>query len=82
MMNYKQAIIAFRKKFPKLTVTRCIDYDKEHYVVEALENVNVPNYNSPYYGVDKRTGKITGFIPAFDIEGFNEAVVKRTVYSI
>ena len=81
-MNPTKAIRAFKAKFPKLIVTRVIDYDREHFVVEALENLSKPNYNNPYYGVDKKTYKITGFIPSFDMDAFIDAVENRTVYSL
>lgn len=81
-MEYRNAIDAFAKKFPALTVTRCIDYDKRHFVIEAVEDTTAANYNSPYYGIDKKTGKITGFVPALDLDAFFDAVEKRTVYSV
>jgi hypothetical protein len=71
----------FNAKFPNLTITRCVDYDQFHFVIEAVENVNVANYNDPYYSVDKRSGKITSFIPTLDLDAFFEAVENRTVYS-
>ena len=79
-MAFRDAMSIFKKKFPKLIITRCIDYDSEHFVVEAVENVSASNYNDPYYGVDKRSGKITSFIPSLDLDAFFEAIDERTVY--
>lgn len=80
-MDYRKTIAVFTKKFPNLTVTRCIDYDKRHFVIEAVEDTTATDHNSPYYGVDKKTGKITGFVPALDLDAFFDAVEKRTIYS-
>lgn len=81
-MNVNKVMSVFRAKFPKLTITRVIDYDREHFVVEALEDLSKLNYNNPYYGVDKKSSKITGFIPSFDMDAFIDAVENRTVYSL
>lgn len=80
-MNYEKAINIFEKEFPKLTILKCVDYDEEHYVIEAVEDVDATDYNSPYYGVDKKTGKVTSFIPSMDLDAFFEAVENRTVFS-
>lgn len=82
MISYKDAIAFFNKRLPTLVVTRCIDYDETHFVIEAVESLDTANYNSPYYGVDKRTGKVTSFIPSLDLDAFFEAVEDRTVYSV
>ena len=81
-MTFNDAIVNFTSKFPELTVTLVIDYDKDHFVIEALKNIGVADYNSPYYGVDKRNGNVTSFIPQLDLDAFFEAVDNRTVYSI
>ena len=79
-MNFKQAIETFSAKFPKLIVVRCIDYDNEHFVIEAVKDVNGDDYNNPFYAVDKRDGKVTSFIPGLDLDAFFDAVENRTVY--
>lgn len=76
-----EAIDTFKRRFPKLVVTRCVDYNERYFVIEAVENPNVPNYNSPYYGIDKISGKITSFIPTLDLDAFFEAVENRTIFS-
>ena len=81
-MTFNDAIAKFTSKFPELTATLVIDYDKDHFVIEALKNIDVADYNSPYYGVDKRNGNVTSFIPQLDLDAFFEAVGNRTVYSI
>ena len=81
-MQPSKIIEHFNDQFPKLMVTRVIDYDNQHYVVEAVRNVNVADYNSPYYGVDKKSGKITSFIPSIDLDAFFEAMEKHTLYCV
>lgn len=80
-MEPTRIIQHFKKQFPKLIVTRVIDYDSDHYVLEAVNDLNATDYNCPYYGVNKRTGKITSFIPTFDLDTFFYAVDNRTIYS-
>lgn len=80
-MNYKEAIKIFKTEFPDLTVTKCIDYDDEHFVIEAVKDLKQSDYNSPYYAVGKADKQITGFIPSFDLDAFFDAIENRTVYS-
>ena len=79
-MGYKEAITIFNEKFVDLIVTRCIDYDEQHFVVEAVKNLSKPNYNSPYYAIDKKDKSITGFVPGLDLDAFFDAIDNRTVY--
>lgn len=81
-MDFSEAIKKFKREFPELTITRVLDYDKRHFVVEAVKSLDTSDYNCPYYGVDKRTGKVTSFIPTFDLDEFFDAIEKRTVYSL
>lgn len=80
-MNFKQAIKIFEERFPKIKVLKCIDYDNNHYILEAVENPDIVDYNLPYYAIDKVSGKITSFIPTFDLDSFFNAVENRTLYS-
>ena len=70
----------FRQKYPNLRVLSIVDYDQNHYVVEAVDKKNKVDYNDPFYGVHKVTGQISYFTPAFDPEKFIEACEKRTLY--
>lgn len=82
MMKCNEAMNIFSKKHPNLTITRCIDYDEDHYVLEAVKNLNAENYGDTFFGVDKNSGEITGFLPALEIDYFFEALESRTVYSL
>lgn len=75
-------IAKIKQLFPKLIVTRVIDYNDLFYVVEAVKSLNESNYNDPYYAVDKKTHEIRGFIPSLDLDGFFDAMDNRTIYSI
>lgn len=77
--NARKALDSFKRANPKLTVTMLIDYDRDHYVVEAVKDLNVMEFD-PFYGIDKRTHAITGFTPAADIEEFYKALRERTLY--
>ena len=79
-MDYKKAIFEFAKRFPNLTVLRCINYSNEHYIIEAVEDPKVTDYNSPFYAVNKNSGEVTSFIPALDLDAFFDAVDNRTEY--
>ena len=81
-MDHKKAILEFAKQFPKLTVLRCINYSNEHYIIEAVENPEVTDYNSPFYAVNKKSGEVTSFIPSLDMDAFFDAVENRTEYSV
>ena len=80
MITSQEAMKTFESKNPKLTITMCIDYDKNHYVIEAVENLDSSEPNGSFYGVDKRNGEITGFVPALDLDEFFDAMDNRTVY--
>ena len=79
-MNFNEAIKVFSSKFPDLIVTRCIDYDEQHFVIEAIKDFIRSDYNSPYYAVGKNDKRITGFIPSLDLDEFFNAIENRTVY--
>lgn len=81
-MVFEEAIKIFSTKFPELTVTKCFDYDDQHFVVEAVKDTSKPDYNSPYYAIGKKDKRITGFIPSLDLDSFFDAIEKRTVYQI
>ena len=74
MINGKQAAAAVKTKYPERTVTGVYDYDNEHYIVEAVENVKEVDYDAPYYGVAKSDGKVTCFSPGEDFEKFFKAL--------
>lgn len=79
-MKYKSITDIFNKRFPNLTVIRIIDYNDEHYVVEALEDLNKTDSNSSLYGLHKKTGKVTSFFPSEDLDYFFDAVENRTLW--
>lgn len=82
MIDFNEAMNRFKIKFKNLTITKCIDYNDDYYVVEAVEDLQLTDYNCPYYGIRKRDGQISAFIPTFDLDAFFEAVYNRTLYSI
>lgn len=81
-MKFTEAIKVFKREFPELTITRVLDYDKKHFVIEAVKDLEIADYNCPYYGLDKHSGEITSFIPTFDLDEFFDAIENRTVYSM
>ena len=64
-----------------LIILKIIDYDKDCYVIEAVESLDAPNYNSPYYAILKESGKVTSFVPTLDLDAFFEAMENRTLFS-
>lgn len=80
--KYQKLIDVFKSSYANLTVTTIIDYDNKYLVVEAVEDINKKDYNDPLYAIEKRTGKVTHFSPAFDFDKFFEATEKRLLYSI
>ena len=81
MITVKQALKIFTKRFPELTVLRCVDYADDFYVLEAVEDQDAIDYNSPYYALSKTDGRIMSFAPNLDLDAFFDAVENRTVYS-
>lgn len=80
--KYQKLIDSFRTSHNNLTITTVIDYDNKYLVVEALEDTDKKDYNDPLYAIEKRTGKVTHFSPAFDFDKFFEATEKRLLYSL
>lgn len=72
MINPKQAAAIFKKKYPKLVITACVELPN-HWLFTALENPNEVDYNDPYYAVRKRDGVISSYSPFDDIDNFNKA---------
>ena len=77
MMSPYDAAKLVKKAEPKRTPTYVCDYDPSTYVVTALLDPRKPEYDDPFWAVDKRTGKIREFSPAGDIAKFGEAMNKR-----
>ena len=77
MIDSKQAVTNFKRKYPSQQVTAIIDYDSHWWIVEAPENGEL-DYNLPYYGVNKQNGAIKTFTPMEDIEKFTNALRNRT----
>ena len=77
-MTHPEAVKAFLKKFPNLIPKQIIDYDDEHYIIEALpEGVEV-SYDDPFYGVDKNTGQVTYFSIGPERVKFFDALENRS----
>lgn len=62
---------------PDRTPTYVCNYDNLLYVVTALRDPNKPEYNDPFWSVNKRTGEVKPFSPAGDLEKFGEAMTSR-----
>lgn len=77
MMSPYDAAKAVKKVEPSRTPTYVCDYDSSTYVVTALLNPKKPEYSDPFWSVDKKTGKVSRFSPASDLERFGEAMNKR-----
>lgn len=82
MIGYADAITIFSKLYPKKIITKCIDYDALHFVIEAIDDFNTVNVSDPYYGIDKRSKRITSFTPSLDLDYFFDAIENRTLYDI
>lgn len=83
MTNTSEKIISsFRKKHSDLNVMMIVDYDDEHYVLEAIKDKSAIDYSDPYYGINKHTGAITHFSPAGDLEKFNNALKNKMIYPV
>lgn len=79
--KYEKLINGFKNHYKNLIVTSVIDYDDKYIIIEALENTNKKDYNDPYYAVEKKSGDVTHFSPAFDIDKFFDAVENRMIFS-
>lgn len=73
MMNAKEAVMNFVDKRPNLIIMKAAVYDNDLYIFEAVEDPDKPDYNSPYYLMDKNTGEIAWFSPTVDLEKFHKA---------
>lgn len=79
--SYKKLVDAFKKNNRSLQVTTVIDYDDKYLLIEAVEDTTQRDYNDPLYAVEKKTGKVSHFSPAFDFEKFFDALENRIIYS-
>lgn len=77
MMTEEQCRSAFKRRFPKLTITQVVDLDDTSYVVTALRDPNKEDDNDPFYLVNKRTAKIRNYSPMEDIEKYSDALYKQ-----
>ena len=79
MIGPSRAAELITQKYPKLTVTSGADYDRRYYLFVAVEKPGEPDFNAPYYAVDKRTGTVSSFCPTADLDGFFDAFEKRSI---
>lgn len=78
MITAKEAADLVKKSEKLGFVVGVKDFDKDHYVVEALPNDHeIPEGINTTYGVDKNTGKVTAFylIPGQTLEKYLSAKV-------
>ena len=73
-MTETEALKLFKKKYPKLTATKIVNADKNHFLVVAFEDIN-KKYEEidPYYYIDKTTKEI-GFYTITDIIEFSKLI--------
>lgn len=68
-LNAKEALSLIRKRFPKLKVVGCGEYDK-FFVFALVRKGAKPRENGQYFGtgtkVNRFTGEITPFFPPED----------------
>lgn len=77
MITEEKALSIFSEKYPKLTVTKIVDYDKTHFVICAIQDMkNMFEELDPFYAVDKINGRITYFSPAGDLEHFGKLMME------
>ena len=81
MTGVRKFIAAFESANKNLTVTTVVDYDNNSFLVEAMEDLDNPDKNDPWYRVNKKTGKTTPFSPMFEMDKFFDAIENRRVYS-
>ena len=77
MMTEEQCKSAFKRRFPKLTITQVVDLDNTSYVVTAVRDPNKTDYNDPFYRVNKKTAKITGFNPMENLKKYSNALYNQ-----
>lgn len=80
MISYKEAIRIFKNKYPDQTITLVLDYDKDWWVIEAPKNLIETDYDAPYYGVNKKDGRVAYYSPGGDFDTFFAAIENRCVY--
>lgn len=73
MIISKEAYKIFKKAHPDLTVVEAALYDNKYYMFVALKDPNVPEFNDPYYAIDKNTGELYNFTPTRNLEKFYKA---------
>lgn len=74
MLSIQEAIKKFNHERPGLTVTKAAEYKTTHYLLNAVYNTKEIDFGTPFYLVDKSTGKITDFVVMSDLKGFSDAI--------
>lgn len=77
MISEKEAVQIFKKSYPKLKITNgCIYTDKKsknkYYILTAPDGK--VDYNDPFYAINVKTGEISSFSPAADLDRYFEAL--------
>ncbi len=72
MISPKQAAIRLKNRYPKLTITSCVELPK-YWLFTAVEDPNVPDYDDPFYAIRKSDGVICSYSPLDDLDNFSSA---------
>lgn len=72
---------AIKQQNENLIVVNIASYKDGKYIVEAVERLDEPSINDPYYIYDSVNGRVESFAVMRNLNGFLTTMNKRKVYS-
>lgn len=72
MISDRDVATAFKKVHSDLEVKEIYDFDKNTYMICAMDGDD--DYNAPYYLMNKATGTVRAFSPLENLDAFSKAL--------
>lgn len=79
MLTINEAIKAFNKEYKDLVVTKAADFNKDCFLVNAVEDPNETYYNDPFYLIGKKDGFVYRFHHSENMNTFIDAINNREI---
>lgn len=73
MIEANRISVVFAKTHPNLKIIKAAVYDDRNYIIEAVEDEEGVDFNSPFYLMDKNSGLTEPFSPLNDLSKFHTA---------
>ena len=80
MMSFEACKKVVQNTFPRQNLVEAYEYDENHFMFTVIKKRNEPQFDDPYYVIDRRTGKVSHILPTIDLEKFDDVINNHKIY--